>query len=278
MKNQIIITADDFGISKENNLAIMEAYKNGVLTSTCLMANGEAFDHAIEEVLPQIPEISLGVHLNIIEGKALSPVENSLLTDENGIYNNGFIKLLQKSFNQDFLNEVEKDFRQQIEKILTKTEVQFINSHVHTHAIPNLFNLTCKLADEYKIPYVRTQFEIPYLVPDLKKHLDTRYPINLIKLVLLNTFTLKNKQTIKKYNVKTNDYFGGVEYTSYMDVNAIKYCVKSVKNKTGVTEIILHPTLNQSKVDNFNEFNAVMDENLKQYLEGKTTDFKALLK
>ncbi|MDT2479823.1 ChbG/HpnK family deacetylase [Enterococcus avium] len=36
---KIIINADDFGYSTAVNLGIVEAYKNGVLTSTTLMAN-----------------------------------------------------------------------------------------------------------------------------------------------------------------------------------------------------------------------------------------------
>jgi len=278
MKNQIIITADDFGISQENNLAIMKAFKNGVLTSTCLMANGEAFMHAVCDVLPQIPEISLGIHLNIIEGQSQKVMlKKTKLTDEQGFYNNGFIQMLLKSYDKRFLKEVEEDFRIQIETIKSKTDVQFINSHVHVHAIPKIFELTCKLADEYDITFIRTQMETPYLIPNLKKHLTVKYPVNLIKLMLLNMFSFINKQTIKKYKVKTNDDFLGVTYTSYMDANAIKYGVEKIKNKEGLLEIILHPTLNQEKKDNYKEYLALLSEDLKDYLNGNLTDFKRLL-
>ena len=47
-KRTIIINADDFGLSKGINKGIIEAYKNGILTSTSICANGECFDDAVK--------------------------------------------------------------------------------------------------------------------------------------------------------------------------------------------------------------------------------------
>ena len=129
-KKQLIINADDFGISEDVNNAIVDGYKNGVLTSTTIMANAPAFEHAVL-LLPELQGISLGVHLNIIEFSTLKTTlkNNSLLYDKDGIYNNGYIQLILKSFNKDFLNEVEEDFRLQIETVLSKTSVDHIDSH-----------------------------------------------------------------------------------------------------------------------------------------------------
>lgn len=277
MKNQIVITADDFGISKETNLAIMDSFKNGVLTSTCVMANGEAFLHAMDEVYPQIKDISLGVHLNIIEGKSQLSTSKQMLTDNQDIYNNGFIALLVKSFNNKFLDEIEKDFRVQIETILEKSEVEFINSHVHTHSIPRIFELTCKLADEYKIPFIRTQAETPYYAPKFNRHLNINYPINLIKMILLNFFSIINFRTIKKYNVKTNKRFLGVTYTGNMDKNAIVSGIERIKNSDELLEIILHPTVDELKINNNIEYKTLIDPSIKEYLGQNLTDFKKLI-
>jgi len=267
MSKKLVITADDFGISKKANEAILKAFKEGILTSTCIMANGEAFLHATDEILPQMPEIGLGVHLNIIEGKSLINKEKSLLCDKNGFYNNGFVELLIKSFNEDFLCEVEEEFRSQIEKITEKAKIDHLNSHVHTHAIPNIFKITCKLAQEYGIKYIRTQNEIPYIVPDVKKNLDLRFPVNLIKSAILNTFSLINKRTLKKYNLLTNDYFVGVSYTSFMDENAIKYGLAKIKSQDCLTEVISHPTTDENKKDNYKEFLTLINPEIREYID-----------
>ena len=75
---------------------------------------------------------------------------------------------------------------QEIEKVLDKVEAKHLNSHVHVHGIPKIFELTCKLAKEYNINYIRTQFEMPYLLPDIKKYLklaDNDTYIFLCKLI-----------------------------------------------------------------------------------------------
>lgn len=263
MGKKLVITADDFGISEDTNTAIKRGFCEGLLTSTCIMANGAAFEHAIE-ILSDFKEIGMGIHLNIIEGKSLLPAEKvKSLCDAEGFYNKGFVALLSKSSDKRFLQEVEADFRFQIETILNYTHVSHINSHVHTHAIPKIFEITCKLAQEYRINYVRTQTEIPYVIPSVKKHIRVQYPVNLVKAMLLGAFSTVNYQVSNEYGLLTNDYFIGIAYTGNMDENALSYGLKAVK-KDAVVEAILHPTVDVSKKDNHREFLSFLNPKLKE--------------
>lgn len=261
---KLIFNSDDFGASKAFNLGVLKGHNSGVLTSTCILANGNAFDHAFDEILPQMPNIGLGIHLNIIEGKSLT--SPSLICDVNGNFNKGFIYLLSQSKNKQFLTQIEKEFRSQIEKILSKTSVDHINSHVHTHAIPAIFELTAKLASEYGIKNIRTQFEQPYIVPNFKKHINTKYPLNLIKLTLLNNFTKINRTKLDKFNLNTNNYIIGVTYTGYMDENTVLYALKAIKTENTTTEILIHPTFYENQIilkDNYNEFLITQSQTIK---------------
>ena len=159
---KFILNADDFGMSKDFNRAVLYGYNNGFLKSTSICANGEAFENAINEVLPECPDLGLGVHLNIIEGKSLTNCD--MLTDRNGQFNNGYISLILKSNNKEFLKQTEKEFRAQIEKVLKFAKPDHIDSHVHTHAIPNLFKIAVRLEKEYEIPFIRTQHEEMYFI------------------------------------------------------------------------------------------------------------------
>ena len=85
--NKIIVNADDFGLSNENNQAILEGYNNGFLTSASICANGKAFNAAVNEIIPECPNLGIGVHLNIIEGKSLT--KSPMLTNSKGRFNNG---------------------------------------------------------------------------------------------------------------------------------------------------------------------------------------------
>lgn len=239
---KFILNADDFGMSQAYNKAVLDGYNSGFLTSASICANGAAFDSAVNEIIPECPNLGIGVHLNIIEGFSL--LDNIKFTD-------GYIKLMYLANNSWFLEKIEKEFRLQIEKILKCAKVDHLDSHVHVHAIPNIFELTCKLAKEYEIKQVRTQFEKFYSVPDLSKYISLKYPINILKVLLLNSFTLKNRQKIEKYNLTTNDYILGVGYTAMMDDKTI-YNGLSAISEDAVVDALIHPC-NFGNIDEKNQ-------------------------
>ena len=268
---KFILNADDFGMSKAFNQAVLEGYQEGLLRSASLTANGEAFDEAVDLILPQCPDLGVGVHLNIIEGKALCEDLTSLV-DSNRNFCNSYSQLLAKSLNpldKEFMMQTEREFRLQIEKVLAKTTVSHLDSHVHVHSIPKIFNLVCKLAKEYEIKQVRTQFEKPYIIPDIYKHLTLKYPINLIKVCLLDFFTAINKSTVRKWGLKTNNYLIGVAYTSMMDSLTVAYGLKAVKAHNITAEALIHPCrYEDGKIDNhFTEFLITKNQKLKERIE-----------
>jgi len=286
MKN-LVFNSDDFGLSKESNLAIMEGYTKGALTSTCITPNGDFYEHGLKEILPEIPNIGKGIHLNIIEGKSLT--NPMLFSDSDGRFNKGFLYFFYNSNNKKLLAEIEDEFRAQIEKIMADTEIDHINSHVHTHGIPSLFNLTLKLALEYKIKHVRLQYEKPYFVPKLNKIINAKYPINLVKLALLNNLSVINKNTVKSLNSKSeikrieiNDYLIGVNFTGYMDKDTILSGLNALSNKENtITEIIIHPkylTSDKNKT-NYKELLASTEPELKEKIQAlgfNLTNYKEL--
>ena len=238
---KFILNADDFGMSNAFNKAVLDGYNSGFLTSASICANGEAFGAAVNEIIPECPNLGIGVHLNIIEGQALQDfTKTSMLTDLSGNFNNGYLKLIYLSNNPLFMEQAEKEFRLQIEKVLQYSKVDHIDSHVHVHGIPKIFELTCKLAKEYGIKQIRTQFEKFYLVPDVKKHLTIKYPPNILKVLLLNSFTIQNKKLVEQYGLTTNDYLVGVGYTGLMDDKTIFHGLSAIKEDVTV-EALIHP-------------------------------------
>ena len=253
MTKKFILNADDFGMTESFNKAVLNGYNFGLLKSASLCANGEAFEEAVSDIISKCQNLSVGVHLNIIEGKSLTEVP--MLTDENGEFNKGYIAIMLKSLNKEFLRQTEQEFRAQIEKIKSRTKIDHIDSHVHTHAIPEIFKLVVKLVQEYDIPYIRTQYEKPYFVPDIKKYLNSKYPPNILKIILLNTFTLINKKQLKNANLKTNDFLIGVGYTGMMNDMCIKYGLKALKNDF-LAEALIHPC----------DFDKITDSHYTEYL------------
>ncbi len=257
---KFILNADDFGLSKYHNIAVLEGVNNGFLTSASLCANGEAFNAAVNEILPECPYLGLGVHLNIIEGKSLTKCK--FLTDKNGNFNKGYLYFIINSYRKDFLSEVEAEFRAQIEKIKQYAQVDHIDSHVHVHAIPKIFELTAKLAKEYDIPAIRTQHEQLYFVEGMCFNL--KFAINLIKIFLLNFFTSINKKTVSHYGLKTNDYILGVGYTGMMCSKTVE---EGLKELDGTVEALIHPCCYSKKDSHSKEFALTLDKKLEDTIK-----------
>ena len=262
VEKKFILNADDFVMSKAFNRAVLDGYHNGFLTSASLCANGKAFNAAVNEIIPECPNLGLGVHLNIIEGRSLTKAP--LLTNKRGKFNNGFLSILLKSHDESFLNQVEFEFRTQIETVMNYTKVDHIDSHVHTHSIPNLFKITAKLAKEYNIPYIRTQYEEMYFVPSIRKHVNLKYPPNILKILLLNYFTSINKKVVEEYGLKTNDNLIGVGYTGLMDDLTIEYGLRAIED-SHITEALIHPChyATSNKNQHYTEFLITQNKALK---------------
>jgi predicted glycoside hydrolase/deacetylase ChbG (UPF0249 family) len=237
----LILNADDLGISRSRNLAILDGYEKGVLKSASLLVNGEYFSEAID-IIKRCRDLSVGAHLNIIEGKAM--IADSPLVDKNGIFNKSFLGIFARSRRATFLKAIEAEFRAQIELAKSVCKIDHVDSHVHTHAIAPIFKIAANLANEYKIPFIRTQYEKIYVTPRFGKLFTIKYPINLAKVILLSALTKINVKHIVK-PLRSPDSVIGIGYTGMMDFDAVKYGVKSAKE--GVIEVIIHPDLNSDE-------------------------------
>ncbi len=71
---QVIVNADDFGLTEGTNAAILRAHLHGIVTATSLLANGRAFDHAVA-LARTTPSLDIGLHLTLTEGLPVAPVD-----------------------------------------------------------------------------------------------------------------------------------------------------------------------------------------------------------
>ncbi len=271
---KLIVNADNFGISRTVNQSVLECYNNDILTSVSIMPNMPAFEDAIRK-LKFLENVSPGIHLNITEfkSKLRTKEKNSLLYDKEGFFNKNFFQIILKSNDDDFMFEVEHEFRSQIEAVLKYTKPDFLNSHHNVHSIPKIFNLVCKLAKEYEIPAVRTQKEVFFLAEkfldktQLKNWLNKNLYINFFKVKILNYFSEINQQTLEKYDLKTNDYIIGNSYSRMQDSDTIKQSLERFKEFSGIVELICNPDLSEKNITLLKETRAICSKELKEYLQ-----------
>ena len=154
---QLIINADDFGLTEGINRGIIQAYNNGILTSASLMANMPAFENAVF-LLRESPNLGVGAHLNIVRGKPILPKKtiSSLVESEGNFYS--FFQVLKRLLLSRFnFDEIESEFRAQIKKILSYGVcITHLDTEKHLHFFPSILKILLKLAKEFRINKIRS--------------------------------------------------------------------------------------------------------------------------
>ena len=242
-KSKLVFHADDLGLTKGFNEGIKIAYKKGVLNSTSIRTNGPFFEDAVKNIIPECSELSVGLHLNLVEGTShLKKFNNyNKICNKEGIFKYKFIGLLINSFNKKFLIQVENELRSQFQIANKKlNKIYHIDSHQHCCSIPKIFEITCKLAKEFNIKIVRIPDEKFFISGNFFSHFKSSYLINLIKWIVLKVCSYFNRITAKKYDLNYPDSFVGILYTNSMNT---KVCIDAIKNNNNfeLVEILLHP-------------------------------------
>ena len=144
---QLIINADDLGLTPGVNRGIIRAFQAGIVTSASLLVTGSAFEEAVA-LARQNPELDVGLHLAVVEERAVLGREVlPTLVDETGrlprTSGEFFRRAFRKRINWD---EVEREIAAQI-GLFQKTGLRFshLNSHQHLHMFPPVFQIVRRL-------------------------------------------------------------------------------------------------------------------------------------
>ncbi len=217
--------ADDLGLSKASNKAILSLASQGHLDSASLIINGTAVPEAIKgwEDLKKLP---LSLHLCLTEGPALSEKNQvSSLVNNKGILKKSFVELLLSSFlprrsslKRALEEQLELEITKQIElfKSLTGSSSISLDGHQHVHLVPIVLNILLKNNSTYKINWIRTTMEpLPTGLP-LRYWLIILKELRWLKWSILQVLSLLAKPKIYKALLATNSRFSGVLFTGRM--------------------------------------------------------------
>ncbi|HRM36671.1 MAG TPA: ChbG/HpnK family deacetylase [Trichococcus flocculiformis] len=151
---QVIINADDFGLTNGVNYGIIDSFLYGITTSTTLLANGASFDHAVA-LASDHPELEIGVHLNLTLAKPLLP-DASTISADGRFHTREYVQQHAASLD---LDEVYAEWHAQIEKV-RKAGIKptHLDSHHHVHMLEPLNKVILSLAIQYELP-IRDHFE-----------------------------------------------------------------------------------------------------------------------
>lgn len=209
---RLITNADDFGFTRDVNAGIIEAHRNGILTSCTLMANGDAFDDALRLAFEN-PGLDIGAHLVLVQGRSLST--GKPLPDRP---RDLLLALARREL------DVYSELRAQLEKITAAgIKLTHLDSHKHTHIVPSVFRSVARLAHEFKIPFVR----LP---------LDATVPGGRTISTLGRKYY---ERIVRGLNVTMTDHFIGFRLTGKLTEESLGVALKRLQE--GTTEFMCHP-------------------------------------
>jgi hopanoid biosynthesis associated protein HpnK len=148
---QLIVNADDFGISEAVNEAIIRAHRHGVLTSASLMVTGEAAAQAVR-LAKENPGLAVGIHLVAVMGRSVLPQSEipTLVDAAQNFSNNPTAAGLKYFFSPQSRREIRREIAAQFAKFHeTGLRLSHVDGHLHLHVHPVIFNEALKQAIKY---------------------------------------------------------------------------------------------------------------------------------
>lgn len=187
--------ADDYALFPVQSGRILDCRRNGNLNGVSIMPNSPWLGQCMSDLIPFSADMALTVHLNLLEGKSLcQPEEIPLLTDEDGVLNGSFFRLLLHSFlpgRKAYQDQLKKELRAQIHAVLDHMEPGMplrLDGHAHYHMIPVVFDAMMDVIREENlyVSYIRIPREYPLLYLRHLCELQDLACINLVKVLILN--------------------------------------------------------------------------------------------
>jgi len=188
---RLIVNADDFGLTRGVNEGIVEAHRRGIVTAATLMAGAAAFAHAVE-LARATPSLDAGVHLVLWPDDEALPQRLPWFV----------ARALRSS-----AREIEASFARQVERVIEAgITPSHLDTHKHTHLLPNVMRAMAAVARRFGIAWVRR----PLLAGQ-----------------------------VRSAGLLTPDHFLGFRLTGRMNAVSLAAALRGLR--PGLTELMCHP-------------------------------------
>lgn len=226
--------ADDYGMFPAQSKRIRKCIEEGVLNGISIMPNSPYLAECMEALQPVRDKVRIAVHLNFLHGKALScPEEIPHLVRQDGTFHISYVKALLASFYPGMRSVYRQEFKKEIRRQLKAVEpymkqgVFRIDSHVHYHVIPVVFDALMEALEEEcrQVGYIRMPAEPIQAFFRCRSSLSGIPWLNVVKSGLLKALTFRNRiKYRKRLDGITVPFFYGVLYSgrmTYQNVTAL---------------------------------------------------------
>jgi hopanoid biosynthesis associated protein HpnK len=235
LSKRLIVTADDFGAAEAVNDAVEHAHRNGILTAASLMVSGAHAADAVRRA-KGLPNLRVGLHLVLVEGKPVLPVSAVPdLVDARGYFRTDMARAGAAMF---FLPKVRRQLEAEIEAQFAAFEatglaLDHVNAHKHFHLHPTIAGLLVKFARRHGAKGARVPLE-PQKV--LRKIEQTGISGTV---TLTQPFARALRGRFRRAGIAAPDQVFGLAWTGQMRAARLVGLLNNLPR--GLSEIYMHP-------------------------------------
>lgn len=253
MRN-LIVNADDFGLTAGVNRAVVETNASGIVSSTTLMASGRAFDDAVAAAR-SAPNLSVGCHVVLVDGTPVSPPDSvDTLLAIRSAEPDKFYSSLSAFAARAMLGGFDRDqliteVTAQIRKLQAAgIQVTHLDTHKHAHIFPEILTALLRAARICGVRAIRNPF-VPLKAMRAKqfkgkRDLWKRYG----QVRMLHTFSHQFVERTKRAGLVTPDGVVGVIETGSVESDGYSSLLRQTLASLpdGTWEWVCHPGYNDA--------------------------------
>ena len=147
---RLIVNADDFGLTGGVSRGILRAHREGLVTSTTVLASLPA-QPELDAMAAASPGLGLGLHFNLTWGRPVSPAETvASLVDADGRFGRDLAVLRERARP----DEVRRECEAQIEAFTRRfgRGPTHLDSHHHAHRVPRVMDAVVDVVVAARVP------------------------------------------------------------------------------------------------------------------------------
>lgn len=236
----LIVNADDFGLSREVNAAVVKAHCEGILTSASLMVAEAHRDEAVS-LAREHPGLDVGLHAVVCRGRSvLPPAEIAPAVDALGRFpDNPVLTGLRWYFDKQLRGKLEAELRAQVEKHLELVGyLNHIDGHLNFHVHPVVADILVGLAVEYKVACLRMPREPVLATLRLRRDHATR---KAVETAIFRALSSRTRRLMRKRGLQSTDALFGLLQSGHLDEDYVVAIVERLRE--GTTELYFHPAM-----------------------------------
>lgn len=232
---RLIVNADDFGASRAVNRAVARGAREGILTACSLMATGTAFDEAVR-IAAETEGLAVGLHLvTVLDRSLLGHAAIPSITARNGdLSGNAALAGLRYFASPRARRELERELRAQFRRATgAGIALSHVDSHLHMHVNPAVFETAVKLAKDHGVRAMRLPLEEP--LADSPPH----GAGTAIQAFVFKLLCRRMRRRLREEGMISADRIHGFFHTGRMTEDRVVKVLERLPE--GTNELYLHP-------------------------------------